>query len=232
MKRFPAVALLFMMTLITSIIGGCAAFQKDLSTFDTLPDNTPKGYVEFYCDDSRDSIQLFNDLAGTYFIFQYEDGVATEIKGMVWDWRTRRRIAVRPGKHTFFVKLRSAEPKVTVDVNEGMLLPVRVIIDLWGGTVAKYKFDKIELDSSDIFQKLIENGWAEKINSKIILLSADLDEEKDRMADTFGEDFLKILPILKQAPYEKSKYNFNMTLSVEDATPFVKQENKSDNKSN
>jgi len=116
--------------------------------------------------------------------------------------------------------------KVTVDVDEGMLLPVRVIIDLWGGTVAKYEFDKIGLDSSDIFQKIIANGWATLWNSKIIRLTADLDEEKDHMADTFGEDFSKILPILQRAPYGSSHYNFYMTLSVADATPFVKKENK------
>lgn len=226
MKRFPAVALLFMMALITLIIAGCVAFQKDLSTFNTLPDNAPKGYVEFYSDESEDAIKLFNDLAGSYFIYQYEDGVATEIKGLVWDWRTRRRIAVRPGRHTFIVTLKSAEQKVTVDVDEGMLLPVRVIIDLWGGTVAKYEFDKIGLNSSDIFQKLIENGWATLFYSKTIRLTTDLDEEKDRMANTFGEDFSKILPILQRAPYGSSIYNFYMTLSGEDATPFVKQENK------
>ena len=228
MKRFPAVALLFMTALITLLITGCAGFQRDLRTFDTLPDNAPKGYVEFYTDESVDAIQLFEDgfAGGTYFIYQYKDGVATEIKGAVWDWRTRRRIAVRPGKHTFLLRLGwTVELKVTVDVNEGILIPVKVMIDLWGGTVAKNKFDKIELNSSDIFQKLIENGWAEKINSKFIELTVDLDEEKDRMANTFGEDFSKILPILQQAPYEKSKYNYNMTLSVEDATPFVNQEN-------
>lgn len=232
MKRFSSVALLFMMALITSFIAGCAGFQTDVRTFDKLPANTPKGYVEFYNDESQDAIELNNNIPGTWTVYQNEDGIATEIEGMVWDWRTRRRIAVRPGRHTFIVKLASAVPKVTVDVIEGMIIPVRVIIDLWGGTVAKYEFDKIELDSSDIFQKLIENGWAEKINSKIIRLTGDLDEEKDRMADTFGEDFSKILPILKQAPYGKSRYSFNMTLSVEDATPFMKQENKSDNKAN
>ncbi len=153
MKRFPAVASLFMMALITSIMAGCATFQKDLLTYNTLPDNAPKGYVEFYSDESEDAIKLFNDLAGSYFIYQYEDGVATEIEGLVWDWRTRCRIALRPGNHTFIVTLKSAKQKVTVNVNEGMLLPVGVIINLWGGTVAKYEFDKIELDSSGIFQK-------------------------------------------------------------------------------
>ncbi len=224
MNRFPAVALFFMMALITSIIAGCVTFQKDLTTYNTLPDNAPKGYVEFYVDENEDGIKLFNDLAGSYFIYQYEDGVATEIKGLVWDWRTRRRIVVSPGRQTFVVTLKSAKQKVTVNVNEGMLLPVGVKIDLWGGTVAKTEFDKIGLDSSDIVHKLIENGWATLFYSKTIRLTVNLDEETDRMADTFGEDFLKILPILQRAPYGSSHYNFYMTLSVADATPFVEKE--------
>jgi len=58
MKRFPAVVLLFVMALITSLIAGCAGFQTDVRTFDKLPDNTPKGYVEFYSEESKEAIEL------------------------------------------------------------------------------------------------------------------------------------------------------------------------------
>lgn len=153
MKRIPAVALLFMMVLITSLIAGCAAFQADVRTFDTLPDNIPKGYVEFYSDESEDAIKLNKNIGGgTWTVYQYEDGIGKEIEGMVWDWRTKRRIAVRPGRHTFMVKFGSANPKVTVEVNEGMLIPVRVIIDLEGTTYSykeiTYNFD-MELSIED-----------------------------------------------------------------------------------
>jgi len=122
-----------MMALITSFIVGCAGFQSDVRTFDTLPDNIPKGYVEFYSDESEDVVELSKNIGGgTWSVYQYEDGIRKEIEGMVWDWRTKRRIAVRPGRHTFMVGFGSADPKVTVEVNKDMLLPVRVIIDLGG----------------------------------------------------------------------------------------------------
>lgn len=43
------------MALITSIIAGCVAFQKDISTFNMLPENSLKGSVEFYSDESEDA---------------------------------------------------------------------------------------------------------------------------------------------------------------------------------
>ncbi len=138
MKLFQAVTFLFLMALITLLITGCAGFQTDVREYNNLPDNAPKGYVEFYSEESKDAIELNKNIAGTWSVHQYEDGIATEIEGMVWDWRTRRRIAVRPGKHTFAVKLASAEPKITVDAIEGMIIPVRVIIEL-GDTTYGYK---------------------------------------------------------------------------------------------
>ena len=72
------------------------------------------------------------------------------------------------------------------------------------GDVAKYQFDKIGLDSSDIFQKLIKNGWAREINPTKIKLTADLDTEKNRMAKIFGQDFSAILAILQHS-HEKNQ---------------------------
>ena len=148
MKRLQAVALLFMMALITLLITGCAGFQTDVRTFDNLPDNSPKGYVEFYSEESEDAIELHKNITGSWGVYQYEDGIATEIEGMVWSWRTRRRIAVRPGRHTFIVKLASAVPKVTIEVIEGMIIPVKVKIELGDTTYRAYHFN-MELNVED-----------------------------------------------------------------------------------
>ena len=139
MIRFPVV----MIALITLLITGCAGFQTDVRTFDKLPDNTPKGYVEFYSDESEDAIELNKNIGGTWTVFQYdEDGVGTEIEGMVWDWRTRRRIVVRPGEHTFAVKFGlGPTPQVTVEVGEGMIVPVRVIIASYAYKERAYHFN-------------------------------------------------------------------------------------------
>lgn len=117
MKQKPAVVLLCVMSLITSLIVGCATL-----TYDKLPDNVPKGYVEFY---SKGVTGL-----GTlvWYVCKYENGKEREITGSVWSGEQRRRIAERPGTHTFIVKFGTAANKITVEVIEGMIIPVRVII--------------------------------------------------------------------------------------------------------
>lgn len=70
-------------------------------------------------------------------------------------------------------------------------------------TVAKYQFDRIKLNSTDIFQKLIKNGWAKEKNSIEVTLTVDLDKEKDFMVEVFDQDLSKILPILQQAQNEE-----------------------------
>lgn len=130
MKLYSSVPSLFMMSLITLLITGCAAFKTDLRIFDDLPENDPKGYVEFYAEENEAAIELHKKFPGTFYVFKYEDETETEIKGMVWSWRTRRRVAVRPGMHTFILKYGSAARKVTVEVVEGMIIPVRVIFHI------------------------------------------------------------------------------------------------------
>jgi len=146
MIRFSIV----MIALIVLLITGCAGFQTDIRTFDELPDNAHRGYVEFYSDESKDAIELYKNIGGTWTVFQYdEDGIGTEIEGMVWDWRTRRRIAVLPGQHTFAVKFGTGPaPQVTVEVDEGMIIPVRVIIASYAYKERAYHF-KMSLSIED-----------------------------------------------------------------------------------
>ena len=67
------------------------------------------------------------------------------------------------------------------------------------GTVAKHTFDDIGLDSGDVFQKMIQNCWAKLISPNELQFTVDLDKEKELMSETFGENFLNILPILQQS---------------------------------
>jgi hypothetical protein len=69
------------------------------------------------------------------------------------------------------------------------------------GIVAKYEVEKLGLDWVDVSKKLTENGWAEQINSTEVRLKANLDVTRDVMSKMFGNDFLKILPILQQSLY-------------------------------
>ena len=58
------------------------------------------------------------------------------------------------------------------------------------GFVEKYQFDEIGLDSGDVFKKLIENGWAEKISPTQIRLKSYLFEGKviGEMKKVFEDD--------------------------------------------
>lgn len=67
------------------------------------------------------------------------------------------------------------------------------------GIATRYQFEKAELDWRDIFQKLLKNAWAEEIDLTKIRLTVDLDAESNQMAKIFGDDFAKILPILRQS---------------------------------
>jgi uncharacterized protein YqgV (UPF0045/DUF77 family) len=113
MKRNPAAALLFMIPLIALFFVGCAT----VITYDQLPDNVPKGYVEFYSgSESKWGFREMEVWKGSRRIAEASG------KGL------KRRIARRPGMHTFQVRLGTAREEVKVKVIEGMITPVRVII--------------------------------------------------------------------------------------------------------
>ncbi len=72
-------------------------------------------------------------------------------------------------------------------------------LSIHDGIVTQYQFDKIGLDSMDVFQKLIKNGWAKEKGLTQIQVTADLDKERNQMVKIFDRDFSKILPILQQS---------------------------------
>ncbi len=127
MKRNQIFFLLYTLPSIFFLIPGCA-----VSTYDKLPDNVPRGYVEFY----GEGVTEIDE--GTWGVYKYEDGKEIDVTGILWDGNTRRRIAERPGIHTFIVKFGTANQEVTVDVVEGMIVPVNVHIDL-ESTKYRYK---------------------------------------------------------------------------------------------
>ena len=67
------------------------------------------------------------------------------------------------------------------------------------GAIAKDQIEETGLDWNSISEKLIENGWARRINPAEVHLTANFDKEKDQMSKIFGDDFSKVLPILQQA---------------------------------
>lgn len=71
------------------------------------------------------------------------------------------------------------------------------------GTVAKYQVERAGLDWIDVSRNLIENGWAAQIHSTAVRLQAhfNLEARREAMSRVFGDDFARIIPILRQ-PFE------------------------------
>ena len=72
------------------------------------------------------------------------------------------------------------------------------------GIVTRRQVEEAGLNWDVISNKLIENGWAEKVKPGKVRLTANLDQEKGRMSQIFGADFSKIFPVLQEADKENS----------------------------
>ena len=114
-QRFSSYDVLLMSICIVLFFNGCAVINYDLS-----PNNTPRGYIEFY----NENITHSN--MNTWEVWKYEDPNEIKITGLLWSGEERRRISDRPGTHTFIVRIGSFSESVIVDIIEGMIIPVRV----------------------------------------------------------------------------------------------------------
>jgi|WetSurMetagenome_2_1015567.scaffolds.fasta_scaffold01988_7 hypothetical protein len=91
---------------------------KTITLVDSVPANIPKGYVEFYCNSFKFSF--------------YDSENGQEIKaGRPANDKVRRtlfyrRMAAVAGEHNFVVKIGHGSREVSVDVEEGMILPLGI----------------------------------------------------------------------------------------------------------
>ncbi len=81
--------------------------------------------------------------------------------------------------------------------------------NLEDGTVAKYQVEKVGLDWKDVVNKLTKNDWAKLISPTEMRLDVNLGIAKGSMLEVFGDNFLKILPILQQSQDNKAKEKIN-----------------------
>ncbi len=144
MRRNIVVSILFIMFIIILLFTGCA-----MSVHDKLPSGVSKGYVEFY----GEGVTEIDNYA-TWYITKYENGRETKYDIVIWDGNTKRRIAERPGMHTFIVRMGSAAHKVSVEILEGMIVPVKVVIKE-GKTEYSYKRKTYYFDLSSSVEKAI-----------------------------------------------------------------------------
>lgn len=77
-------------------------------------------------------------------------------------------------------------------------------------TITKKWVERSELDWNSVSKKLTEHRWAVEINPTAVRLKVDLDATTDAVSEVFGNDFLKILPILKFVPQNKCLFLFEI----------------------
>lgn len=114
-----AIVRVLLLSVYICVLVGCKTI-----TYDRLPDNARKGYAEFY------SRGITGIGAGTWGVSEDIGGTRSKLTGGVWSGTQRRRIALRPGRHTFVVGLGDAHASVALYLTEGKVKPVRVIIVL------------------------------------------------------------------------------------------------------
>ena len=73
------------------------------------------------------------------------------------------------------------------------------------GIVTERQFDNVGCDGHDVLEKLVENGWAQQLSPEEVRLTANLRQEKGQMSEIFGNNFSKILRILKQSDKQRAK---------------------------
>jgi hypothetical protein len=117
MKRTPAFALFFLLSLVTLFCVGCAP-----RIYDKLPDNAPKGYVVFSPGGERYWETVAKEV---WHVWKLEGENWVElIEGNI----NPVRIAEQPGMHRFRVTLVKRSREVTVNIKEGYVTPVGIII--------------------------------------------------------------------------------------------------------
>lgn len=117
---------------LVALLLGCATL-----TTDHLPSGVAKGYVEFYKGDTTGGyVQAF-----TISIYELQEGKEIYMgKTGIWTRATRRRIACRPGRHTFVAKLGNAAVRVQVEVKQDEITPVRITVSPGGVAYNTYYF--------------------------------------------------------------------------------------------
>lgn len=132
MKQSTITWPLLLISLVATIVSGCVGLSTDLLVYDKIPENMPKGYVEFFTEENEDAVEINKEFPGSYFLYLTENGIEKEVEGMVWSWRTKRRVAVNPGQNTFRIKYASVDTKITVEARENMITPVRIVFKRLG----------------------------------------------------------------------------------------------------
>lgn len=99
------------------------ATASETSIHNQLPDNIPRGYIEFYVADEHESPDV---PFWPWCVRKSDEDPNNAI--FCRNSRSQKRVILHslPGSHTFIVRCESIERSITVNVTEGMIIPIRV----------------------------------------------------------------------------------------------------------
>lgn len=115
-STFNALIIIALSTLTT----GCSS----LFYSSNLPDDAPRGYVEFYADGPHrigDKTWVISKAVGG------KTKVVNSNNGFI-DQGRKRRITESPGIHTYQVSLGNAKHSITTSVADGMVRPIKITL--------------------------------------------------------------------------------------------------------
>lgn len=75
------------------------------------------------------------------------------------------------------------------------------------GTISKDQIERVGINWNNFIEKMSKNNWADNEGPAEIRLKGNLDAEKELMIAAFGNEFLKIWPILQQPNNDDVKFN-------------------------
>ena len=90
-------------------------------------------------------------------VSRVEDGKVTKVTGVVVTGREWRRIAEVPGMYTYLVGLGSGVRRITVDIKNGMITPVKVTAIATGGDWTGKTFFNMSLSAESPIPVPVEN---------------------------------------------------------------------------
>ena len=124
MKKAHWVVASLLVVVAVAFTVACAWTKAEILTYDPLAPSLSKGYVEFSSPADQSGVSYY-----TYSIHEQKNGQEVDAFPLqIWSGEQKRRIAEPPGTHTFVVKLGNVSEALTVEVLEGMITPVAVIV--------------------------------------------------------------------------------------------------------
>jgi hypothetical protein len=111
----------FLILFVMLLFLGCSAIRIK----DTVPKNSPKGFVEFYYPVDLEWV------GASPRIYMYENNKVIKFgylphRFTVFQYKLSFRISLSPGIHIFIVKLGNAQQEIKINIEEGKLIPIRI----------------------------------------------------------------------------------------------------------